>query len=96
MNATFEVWESTEARDLGYPRDRMYQLVLRRDMRYDAGEGAKYGEDVNPPCYYKDRDAIDEEATYQLHCRLINEIADSTISDFSISLKLADISEKVM
>jgi hypothetical protein len=52
---------------------------------------------------YYDRDAIEVdqggglreqlEETYRLHCRLENDPTDGTLSDFTVTIKIADMGE---
>uniref|UniRef100_A0A6M3MG54 Tail protein n=1 Tax=viral metagenome TaxID=1070528 RepID=A0A6M3MG54_9ZZZZ len=93
MNVTFDIFEKSEI-DESIRRNLVYN-VLKRNIEMTAVQGAQYGESLTDhPIPYKDRDAIDEERTYNLHCRLSNEPG-GTPSDFEVSIKLADIGEGV-
>jgi len=98
MHCIPEIWESTEARDAGYDRAFLYQLLYSRDIILEADEGGKYGEGLNPVAIYKDRnpgrDATHEDRTWNLHCRLTN-LPTGTASDFAVSIKIAEIGERV-
>ncbi len=93
MHIDFEVWESTAARAGPVNRANLYQLPLTRNITIVPAGGAQYSESLaGSPMPYKDRDAVDEERTYRLHCRLEN-FNDGTLSDFAVSIKIADIGE---
>jgi hypothetical protein len=95
MQILFSIWESTAARAAPLNRANLYQQILMRNIDMAAGEGAQYGESLaGDPLPYKDRDAVDEERTYQLHCRLEN-LGGGIASDFTVSVKIADMGENV-
>lgn len=94
MKCILEVYESTAARDSGYARNLLYQLVYSRPLDLTAAQGGFYHENLEPPQLFKDRDAVDEERTYRLHCKLVNLVG-GTASDFAVVLKMLDIGEKL-
>jgi hypothetical protein len=57
-------------------------------------QGGEYGESLSgDPMPYYDRDAVDEESTFRLHCRLENDALAGTASDFAVTIKIADMGE---
>ena len=95
MDVIFETWESTAARAASAVRSNMYQKLLSRHIQIPAAQGGEYGESLTAsPLPYFDRDAVDEERTYRIHCRLENQMA-GTVSDFAVSMKIADPGEQV-
>lgn len=90
MVIDFDIWESSDYN----PADRtdLYLRRLRRNIELTAVQGGEYGEALSPMIPYKDRDAVDEERTYNLHCRLRNATG-GTASDFAVMLTLADVGE---
>lgn len=94
MDVNFEIWESTAARGVPFDRANFYQKILSRKIDMTADQGGEYGESLSgDPMPYFDRDAIDEESTYRLHCRIENDITDGTLSDFAVTIKIADMGE---
>lgn len=75
-------------------RQNLIYNIYRRNIDLTAAQGGQYGEALDRPIPYRDRDEKDEESTYSLHCRLQNE-GGGTISDFGVIIKLADIAEVV-
>lgn len=95
VEINFSIWESTAARGDPANRNNLYQQILTRRISLVAGVGAQYGESLaGDPMPYYERDADDEERTRRLHCRLEN-FAGGTVSDFAVSIKIADMGEKV-
>lgn len=94
MNVTLEVWESSAARASGGGnRALLYQNKILRDIEVGATEGGQYGESLMPGLIpYKDRDTVDEERTYTLHCRIVNNEG-GVASDFDLRFDVADTSE---
>lgn len=93
MDVTFDVFEKSSI-DEGI-RHNMHFNVIRRNIELTAAQGGQYGESlVHNPIPFKDRDEVDGERTYQLHCRMSNEPG-GTASDFTVLIKLADIGEVV-
>jgi len=92
MDLSFDISEKSNI-DESIRRNLIYN-IYRRNIDLTAVQGGQYGEAVDRPIPYKDRDTVDEESTYALHCRLQNE-ADGTVSDFGVVIKLADIREVV-
>jgi len=92
MDVTFDIFEKSGI-DEGI-RHNMYLNVLRRPIELTVLQGGQYGESLSQPIPYMDRDAVDEERTYCLHCRISNDVG-GTASDFTVSIKLADIGEGV-
>jgi len=93
MDVTFDIFEKSGIDES--IRTNLVYNVLRRNIEMTAVQGAQYGESLTDhPIPYKDRDAVDEERTYNLHCRLSN-YPGGTASDFEVSIKLADIGEGV-
>jgi len=94
MDISFEVWESTTARASADVRANFYQKIINRKIAMTVDQGGEYGESLSgDPMPYYDRDAVDEESTYRLHCRIENDIAAGTASDFAVTLKIADMGE---
>lgn len=57
MDMDFEIWESTAARNAGLAvRTNLYLLKCSRSIELLDTQGAQYGENLNPPIPYKDRD----------------------------------------
>lgn len=95
MDIMFEVWESTATQVAPGVRTNLYQMALLRNIVMGAALGSQYGESLtDAPMPYFDRDAVDEESTYMIHCRLENN-AGGTASDFAVSLTVADAGEAV-
>ena len=92
MDVSFDIFEKSGI-DESIRHNLIYN-IFRRNIDIAATGGGQYGEAVDRPIPYKDRDEQDEESTYALHCRLQNE-GGGTVSDFGISIKLADIREMV-
>jgi len=90
MVIDFDIWESSTYNP-GL-RDTFYLRRLRRNISQTPAQGGEYGEALSPMVPYKDRDPIDEEKTYCLHCRLRNDLT-GTASDFAVVITLADIGE---
>ena len=90
MDISFDVFEKSGV-DESVRRNLIYS-IYRRNIDADAEAGGHYGEAPTTPIPYKDRDAAEENPTWNLHCRLQNE-AGGTVSDFGVSFKLADIVE---
>lgn len=96
MDIAFEVWESTAARAAADVRANFYQKIINRKIVMTVDQGGEYGESLSgDPMPYYDRDAVDEESTYRLHCRIENDIADGTASDFAVTVKIADMGQNV-
>lgn len=96
MDVDFEVWESTVSRNAGLAvRTNLYLLKLTRSIELIDVQGGQYGENLNPPIAYVDRDTVDEGRTYQIHCKIYNRTG-GTASDFDVSLKIADTGEEVV
>ncbi len=94
MDMNFEIWESTAARGLPFARANFYQKILNRQIELTAAQGGEYGESLSgDPMPYFDRDAVDEESTYRLHCRIENDATEGTLSDFAVTIKVADMGE---
>lgn len=94
MSTNFEIWESTAARLAPDLRANFYQKILNRQITMTVEQGGEYGESLSgDPMPYFDRDAIDEGNTYQLHCRIENDISEGTLSDFAVTVKIADMGE---
>lgn len=94
MQMNFEIWESTGARSAPDARTNFYQKILNRRITMTQVQGGEYGESLaGDPMPYFDRDAVDEERTYRLHCRIENDITDGTASDFAVTIKIADMGE---
>ncbi len=94
MAVNFEIWESTAARLAALVRTNFYQRIISRNVVQTGPQGADYGESLaGDPMPYYDRDAVDEESTYRLHCRLENDPTDGTLSDFTVTIKIADMGE---
>ena len=94
MQMNFEVWESTAARAGPGTRANFYQKILNRRITQTVVQGGEYGESLSgDPMPYYDRDADDEEHTYRLHCRIENDVTDGTLSDFAVTVKIADMGE---
>jgi hypothetical protein len=86
----FDIWE-VSTYNPATPADRVNRR-LRRNIALGAGDDGEYGEALHPLVPYKDKDTVDEERTYALHCRLRND-ATGVASDFAVMIRLADISE---
>ncbi len=96
MDIDFQVWESTAARDDPTNRANLYQEIIARHITLTALQGGQYGESLaGDPMPYNDRDDVDEERTYRLHCRIDNFAAGGTASDFAVSIKIADMGENI-
>ncbi len=96
MQINFEIWESTAARLLPNTRANLYQKIINRRITMTQEQGGEYGETLaGGPMPYYDRDAVDEESTYRLHCRLENDVSAGTESDFAVTIKIADMGENV-
>jgi len=94
MSMNFEVWESTAARLAPDLRANLYQKILNRQITMTVEQGGEYGESLSgDPMPYFDRDAVDEDPTYRLHCRLENDRTAGTFSDFAVTVKIADMGE---
>ena len=94
MAMNFEVWESTAARVAPNTRANFYQKILNRRINQTLAQGGEYGESLSgDPMPYYDRDAVDGESTFMLHCRLENDVTDGTLSDFAVTVKIADMGE---
>ncbi len=94
MEMNFEIWESTAARSSPDTRTNFYQKILNRRITMTRIQGGEYGESLSgDPMPYYDRDAVDGEHTYRLHCRIENDITDGTESDFAVTIKIADMGE---
>ncbi len=90
----FEVWESTVAAAAADTRANFYQKILNRRITQTVEQGGEYGESLSgDPMPYYDRDAVDEERTFRLHCRIENDITEGTLSDFTVTVKIADMGE---
>lgn len=95
MDLTFQIWESTTAQGDPHNQALLYQLILTRRIELDAAEGGQYGESLTRnPLPYDDRDTVDEDKTYRLHCRIVNNPA-GLASDFAVVVKIADMGEDV-
>ena len=93
MEISFEIWEEVPIGE--GVRTEMHKNVIRRNIVLTAIEGGWYGESLaNNPIPYKDREDPGEEYLYNLHCALVNEVG-GTVSDFAVSIKLADIGELI-
>lgn len=93
MDATFDVFEKSSI-DEGV-RHNLHFNVIRRNIELTAAQGGQYGESLTDhPIPYVDRDTVDEERTYALHCRMSNEPG-GTASDFTVLIKIADMGEAV-
>lgn len=96
VQMNFEIWESTTARSAPDHRPNFYQKILNRKITMTVLQGGEYGESLSgDPMPYFDRDAVDEDATYRLHCRIDNDITAGTASDFAVTVKIADMGENV-
>ena len=94
MQISFEVWESTVARASPDVRANFYQKIINRRIEMTVDQGGEYGESLSgDPMPYYDRDAVDEESTFRLHCRIYNDVTDGTASDFAVTIKIADMGE---
>ena len=100
----FEVWESTVARAAPDTRAYFYQKILNRRINQTVLQGGEYGESLSgDPMPYYDRDAIEVDIggglrtqlgePYMLHCRIENDTAEGTLSDFAVTVKIADMGE---
>ena len=102
MEIDFEICESTAARANPVLRANLYQQILTRRLSLTAAQGGQVGESLSgDPMPYYDRDLsgpyaniADEEKTHRLHCRLEN-FAGGTASEFAVSIKVADMGERV-
>jgi len=94
MDIMFQVWESTTAQADPANRANLYQQPIMRPITVTALQGAQYGESLQKPEPYFDRDAPAVTPSYRLHCRLVNN-GGGTLSDFAVSLTIADIGENV-
>jgi len=95
MEIDFEIWESTATRADPANRAGWYQLILSRRISQTVLQGGQYGESLtDAPMPYTDRDAETEEKTHNLHIRIENFVA-GTDSDFSVSIKVADMGENI-
>jgi hypothetical protein len=95
MDLDFQIWESTAARGDPGNRANAYQKILTRNITQTPAQGGEYGESLSgDPMPYYDRDDQDEEKTYRLHIRLDN-FAGGTLSDFAVTVKIADPGEKI-
>lgn len=95
VDIDFQIWESTAARGDPGNRANLYQQIITRHITLTPLQGGQYGESLaGDPMPYNDRDDVDEERTYRLHCRLDN-FAGGTASDFAVSIKIADMGERV-
>jgi len=92
MDVSFDIFERSGIDES--VRHNLIYSIYRRNIDIAASGGGQYGEAVDRPLPYKDRDDLDEERTYNLHCRIQNE-AGGTVSDFGVVIKLAGISEVV-
>ena len=93
MDIMFEVWESTAAQGDPANRANLYQQPIMRPITVTAVQGAQYGESfAGNPIPYFDRDDPEVTPSYRLHCRLVNN-GGGFLSDFSVSLTIADIGE---
>jgi len=109
METNFEIWESTAARLAPDLRANFYQKILSRQITMTVDQGGEYGESLSgDPMPYFDRDSlpvsaggdatlaarmIDEPGVHYLHCRIENDITDGTLSDFAVTIKIADMGE---
>jgi len=95
MEMNFEIWESSAARLAPDDRNNFYQKILNRRIIQTVDQGGEYGESLSgDPMPYFDRDAVDEESTYMLHCRIENNpTVGYTPSDFAVTIKIADMGE---
>lgn len=89
MDLSFDISEKSGI-DESIRRNLIYS-IYRRNIDLTAAQGGQYGEAVDRPIPYKDRDG---DKSYSLHCRLQNE-GGGTVSDFGVVIKLADIAEVV-
>lgn len=92
MDINFEIWE-TSTYNSG-DRSDLIERKLSRHIQLTIDQGAEYGEVLPIPLPFMDRDAVDEESTYNIHCRLVNNNP-GTASDFDVVLDIADIAEVV-
>lgn len=93
MEVSFEIWEETPIQE--GVRTEMHKNVIRRNISQTPIQGAWYGESLaNNPMPYKDREDPGKEYLHYLHCALVNELG-GTVSDFAVSIKLADIGELI-
>lgn len=93
MDISFEIWEESPIQE--GVRTEMHKNVLRRSIALTVIQGGWYGESlVNNLLLYKDRNDPGEEREYNLHCALENQL-DGTASDFSVTVKIAEIGELV-
>jgi len=92
MDVSFDIAEKSGI-DESVRRNLIYS-IYRRNIDIAATGGGQYGEALSPGIPYFDRDDPGEERSYALHCRLQNE-GGGSVSDFGISIKLAEISEVV-
>ena len=97
MEISFQVWESTAMRAANAARTSLYQQLILRHITQTVVQGGQYGESLaDAPMPYVDRDAETEEKTHNLHIRIENLAgATATASDFAVSIKVADMGEKV-
>ena len=86
----FDIWETSDYNP-GLQADKIHRRY-RRNIALAAGDAGEYGEALSPMVPYKDKDTVDEEKTYALHCRLRNDDT-GVASDFAVMIRLADISE---
>lgn len=104
MDMNFEIWESTAARGLPFARTNFYQKILNRQIEMTPAQGGEYGESLSgDPMPYFDRDDIETdlgggrrrqlEGPYYLHCRIENDATEGTLSDFAVTIKIADMGE---
>ena len=94
MEMNLEIWESTVARASPDARANYYQKILNRRISQTVEQGGEYGESLSgDPMPYYDRDAVDEESTFRLHCRIENDVLAGTASDFAVTIKIADMGE---
>ena len=104
MEMNFEIWESTAARLAPDDRANFYQKILNRRISQTVVQGGEYGESLSgDPMPYYDRDAIETdlggglrrqlEGPYHLHCRIENDVSAGTLSDFAVTIKIADMGE---
>ena len=92
MNVTFDIFEKSGIDES--IRSNLYLNLLKFSPDpILVGQGGQFGVNyTGNPLPYCDRDEIDAERTFNLHCRLANEHG-GTASDFQVSLKVGDMSE---
>ena len=92
MNITFDIFEKSGI-DEGV-RSNLYLNMLKISPDPLAvARGGQLGLNyTGNPLPYCDRDDVNAERTFNLHCRLTNE-HDGTASDFAVSIKVGDMLE---